>query len=239
MKIFRILSFFSLMFSSSLLLAKPYELVSEHSRIAFDVDYMSMTSVEGKFKSYRGFFNFSEKSDELSNVKVIIDGASVDTNDDKRDFHLKGHEFFFVASHPEITFTSKTAVKIQEGKTFSLTGELTMRGVSKPLTLEGTYVGIKKDPWGKDNYFFKLKGEINRKDFGIIWNKDMDAGGYLVGDIVRLNLTIQAQAQGEKTSFSTHMVPHTKAIQERSDLKKGKIKKLSTASDETDHKAPK
>lgn len=238
MKIFRVLSFFFLMFSSSLLLAKPFELVSEHSRIAFDVDYMSMTSVEGKFKSYRGFFNLSEKSDELSSVKVIIDSASVDTNDDKRDFHLKGHEFFFVASHPEITFASKSTVKIQEGKTFSLAGELTMRGVSKPLTLEGTYVGLKKDPWGKDNYFFKLKGEINRKDFGIVWNKDMDAGGYLVGDTVRLNLTIQAQAQGKKTSFSTHMVPHTKAIQERSDLKKGKIKKLSTASDETDHKAP-
>ena len=91
MKNFRLLSFFFLIFSSSLLWAKPYELVSEHSRIAFDIDYMSMTSVEGKFKSYRGFFNLSEKSDELSSVKVIIDGASVDTNDDKRDVHVKGH----------------------------------------------------------------------------------------------------------------------------------------------------
>jgi len=219
--------------------AKPYELVSEHSKIGFDVDYMSMTKVEGRFKKYRGFFNLSEDGSELSNVKVIVEGSSVDTNDDKRDFHLKGHEFFFVASYPEMIFTSNHSVKISEGKSFTLPGELTIRGITKPMTLKGTYVGVKKDPWGKDNNFFTLTGELNRKDFGIVWNKDMDTGGYLVGEQVRLTLSVQAQGQGEKTSFSTHMVPHTKAIQERSDLKKGKIKKLSTATDENDHKAPK
>ncbi len=229
----------SLMLMSASVMAKPYEMVSEHSKVGFDVDYMSMTKVEGKFKKYRGFFNLSDQGNELSNVKVIVEGSSVDTNDDKRDFHLKGHEFFFVASYPEITFTSNHTVKISEGKPFSLPGEMTMRGITKPVTLSGVYVGAKKDPWGKENNFFTLTGELNRKDFGIVWNKDMDTGGYLVGDMVRLTLSVQAQAQGEKTSFSTHMVPHTKAIQERSDLKKGKIKKLSTATDESDHKAPK
>ena len=216
--------------------AKQFEIIKEHSRIAFDVDYMLMTKVEGQFKDYRGFFDLNVQEDQISNVKVEIVGESVDTNDSKRDFHLRGHEFFFVANHPEITFKSQDSVKIAEGQKFKISGEITLRGITKPITLEGLYKGKRLDPWGKNNYFFTLTGELNRKDFEIVWNKQMDAGGYLVGDAVRLNLVIQAQVLGEKTPFSTHMVPSTKGINERSDLKRGKIKKLSTSTDPKDHK---
>lgn len=219
--------------------AKQFEIIKEHSRVGFDVDYMMMTKVEGQFKDYRGFFELNDKEDTLSNVKVEVLGESVDTNDGKRDFHLRGHEFFFVANYPEITFKSQGAVKIVSGEKFKISGDLTMRGVTKKVTLEGLYKGKMKDPWDKDNYFFTLQGELNRKDFEIVWNKEMDAGGYLVGDVVRLNLVVQAQVLGDKTPFSTHMVPNTKAIQERSDLKRGKIKKLTTPTDPKDHKAPK
>ncbi|MBY0412610.1 MAG: YceI family protein [Bdellovibrionales bacterium] len=219
--------------------AKTFEVVKEHSRVTFDVEYMSMTKVEGQFKDYRAFFDLTEKEDELSNVKMEIKAESIDTSDGKRDFHLKGQEFFFVANYPEVTFKAKGPVKISEGQEFKLSGELTIKDTTKPVTLTGIYKGKRLDPWGKNNYFFTLAGEIDRKDFGIIWNKQMDAGGYLVGDKVRLNITVQSQPIGEKTSFSTHMVPETKAIKERADLKRGKIKKLTTPTDANDHKAPK
>ena len=109
-----------------------------------------------------------------------------------------------------------------------------MRGVKRPLILEGIYKGKLKDPWGKDNYFFTLTGEIDRKTYGIVWNKTMDDGGVLIGDTVRISLTVQAQALGEKTPFSTHMVPTTKGIVERDQLNKGQIKKLSTSTDPKD-----
>ncbi|AUN99055.1 polyisoprenoid-binding protein [Bacteriovorax stolpii] len=219
--------------------AKQFELIKEHSRIGFDVDYMMMTKVEGQFKDYRGFFELNDKEDTLSNVRVEIVGESVDTNDGKRDFHLKGHEFFFVANYPEITFKAAGPVKVAAGQKFKITGDLTLRGVTKSVTLDGFYKGKLKDPWDKENYFFTLSGELNRKDFEIVWNKQMDAGGVLVGEAVRLTIVVQAQVLGEKTPFSTHMVPNTKAIQERNDLKRGKIKKLTTPTDPNDHKAPK
>lgn len=228
----------ALVFSQAIF-AKQFEVIKEHSRVNFDIDYMSMTKVEGKFKDYQAYFELNEKEDEISNVKVEIQGKSVDTNDSKRDFHIRGQEFFFVANFPEITFLAKGPVKIAEGQSFKLKGDLTLRGVTKPVTLDGVYKGKRLDPWKKNNYFFTLTGELNRKDFDIVWNKQMDAGGYLVGDLVRLNITVQAQAIGDKTSFSTHMIPDTKGIKERADLKSGKIKKLTTPTDVNDQKAPK
>ncbi len=216
--------------------AKELEIIQEHSRVGFDVDYMLMTKVEGQFKKYTGLFELNAVEDQLSNVRVAISGKSVDTNDGKRDFHLRGHEFFFVASYPEITFKAKGPVAIKSGEKFKLAGEITLRGISKPLVLDGFYKGKIKDPWGKENYFFTLTGELDRKDFEIVWNKQMDAGGFLVGDKVRINIIVQSQIVGEKTSFSTHMIPSTKGIVERQDLKAGRIKKLSTSTDPNDHK---
>ena len=215
--------------------SKELEIIQEHSRVGFDVDYMLMTKVEGQFKKYTGLFELSAAEDHLSNVRVAINGKSVDTNDGKRDFHLKGHEFFFVASYPEITFKATGPVAIKTGEHFKLPGEMTLRGISKPLVLDGFYKGKIKDPWGKENYFFTLTGELDRKDFEIVWNKQMDTGGFLVGDKVRINIIVQSQIVGEKTSFSTHMIPSTKGIVERQDLKAGKIKKLSTSTDPKDY----
>ena len=206
--------------------------------MAFDVDYMMMTNVEGQFKSYQGFFDLNDAENEISNVRVTIAADSVDSSDTKRDFHLKGHEFFFVANYPEIIFKSTAPAKIAEGQKFILKGQITLRDKTMPIELQGFYKGKRKDPWGKDNYFFTFNGELNRKLFGIVWNKQMDSGGYLVGDNVRINITTQSQLLGSKTAFSTHMVPTTKGIVERDQLKKGKIKKLSTPTDPKDQSAP-
>ncbi len=225
-----------LLFLTAPAFAKDYELIKEHSKIAFDVDYMLMTKVEGQFKDYKGFFTLNSAENDITNIKITVNAESVDTNDSKRDFHLRGHEFFFVASHPEITFESPGPIKLEVGKKLVIGGYLTMRGIKRPMILEGIYKGKLKDPWGKDNYFFTLSGELDRKTYGIVWNKSMDNNGVLIGDSVRISITVQAQALGEKTPFSTHMVPTTKGIVERDLLQKGKIKKLSTSTDPKDRK---
>jgi polyisoprenoid-binding protein YceI len=215
-------------------ISKEFELIKEHSKIAFDVDYMLMTKVEGQFKDFKGFFTLNENENDISNIRITIRSESVDTNDGKRDFHLRGHEFFLSATYPEITFESPGPIKLVVGKKLVIGGYITLRGIKRPLILEGVYKGKLKDPWGKDNYFFILNGELDRKSYGIVWNKTMDNNGMLIGDIVRISLTVQAQVLGEKTPFSTHMVPTTKGIVERDQLNKGKIKKLSTSTDPKD-----
>ena len=219
--------------------SKDYELIKEHSKIAFDVDYMLMTKVEGQIKNFTGTFSLNNNENDLTNIKIVALAESVDTNDGKRDFHLRGHEFFLSATYPNIIFESPGPIKIEPGKKLVIGGYQTMRGVKRPLILEGFYKGKLKDPWGKDNFFFTLSGELDRKTYGISWNKAMDNGGYLIGDTVRISLTVQAQVLGEKTPFSTHMVPTTKGIVERDQLNRGQIKKLSTSTDPKDRERPK
>ncbi len=238
MKVFsfisKIICISSITFSIS---AKEIEIVKEHSKIGFEIDYMLMTKVQGQFKDYHGTFNINEEKSEIYNIKVIAISESIDTNDGKRDFHLKGIEFFQVSSYPEVMFEAKGPFKVSAGKKFSMPGNLTIRGIKKAVTWEGTYKGKMKDPWNKENYFFEMTGTLNRKDFSMVWNKKMDNGGVLIGDIVTMNTTIQGQATGDKTAFSTHMIPSTKGIIERDQLKKGLIKKLTTSTDPKDHQS--
>ncbi len=224
---------------SSAVNATTLEIVREHSRVSFDVDYMMMTKVEGLFKGYHGFFDINDKENQLSNIRVEVKSHTIDTNDGKRDFHLRGHEFLYSTVHPDIIFKAAGPVVINEDKKFTVKGNVTLRGITKPMILEGIYKGKGKDPWGKDSYFLEMKGELNRKDFGIVWNKQVDTGGYLLGDVVRFTIIIQAQKLGEKTPFSTHMIPSTKGLVERHDLKTGKIKKLTTPTDPKDQSSPK
>ena len=218
--------------------ARELEINHDHSKLLFDIDYMTLTTVQGQFKIYSGSCLFSTAENELSDIKVVINADSVDTNEAKRDFHIKGHEFFLVATYPEILFESKGPHSISLNKKFKLKGELILRGVKKEIVFEGIYKGKMVDPWKKENFFFEFTTEINRKDFKMLWNKELDSGGYLVGDIVRIKMSVQAQVAGEKTAFSTHMIPSTKGIIERDQLKKGKIKKLSTSTDPNDQKNP-
>lgn len=210
---------------------RDFVIVREHSKINFDIDYMGMTKVDGVFKNFYGDFKFDENAKEISAVNVDIVAKSVDTGDEKRDFHLRGHEFFLVETNPTINFKSSGKTKLRPDNTFALEGTITMRGIAKPFVLQGFYKGKMKDAWGKDNYFLALKGSLNRKDFKMSWNKLLDNGGYLIGDQVGVNIAVQSQAQGEVTAFSTHMIPSTKGIVERDLLKKGKIKKLTTTTD--------
>lgn len=220
----------------SLAQANIYEVNKDHSKVSFEVEYMSMTKVEGQFKKYDGTFEFNSDKKIISNIKANVEARSVDTNEQKRDFHLKDHEFLFANNYPLLTLESKGSVQLQEKKKMKLNTMLTIKGITKEVAGEITYKGKMIDPWGKENLFFDFEATINRKDFGMNWNKELDQGGYLVGDSVKIMLSIQAQPQGNKTSFSTHMIPSTKAIIEREQLRKGKIKKLSTSTDPKDRK---
>lgn len=225
-----ILSFLS--FNSN---ATQYELNKEHSKINFNVEYMTLSKVEGQFKDYESQFEFDSKSGKLTKISAMINPNSVDTNDQKRDFHLKGHEFLFVSNYPQIQFTSSDSVNLKIKEKTKINGVLEIRGIKKSINADLLYKGSIIDPWGKENVFFEFNTIINRKDFGMVWNKEMDQGGYLVGDNVGIQIIVQAQKAGEKTAFSTHMIPNTKAMSERDQLKKGKIKKLSTSTDPKDH----
>ncbi|MFA6236347.1 MAG: YceI family protein [Bacteriovorax sp.] len=218
-------------------MTKAVELVviKEHSKIGFDIDYMMVTKVEGQFKDFHGTLNINENKGEIYNIKVVALANAIDTNDGKRDFHLKGTEFFRSTEYPEIVFESRGPFKIAPQKKIALTGNMTIRGIKKMVTFDSIYKGKLKDPWNKENYFFELSGVIDRKSYGMIWNKKMDNGGLLVADTANVKITIQAQTTEDKTPFSTHMIPSTKGIIERDQLKKGLIKKLSTSTDPKDH----
>ena len=218
--------------------AKEIEIIKEHSKIIFDIDYMMVTKVQGQFKDYQGTLNINEDKNEIYNIKVTALTNSIDTNDGKRDFHLKGMEFFQATNFPDIVFESRGPFKINSTK-FMVQGDLTIKGIKKAITWEVVYKGKLKDPWNKENYFFELSGVVDRKAYGMVWNKKMDNGGVLIGDKASVTITIQAQASGDKTAFSTHMIPSTKGIIERDQLKKGIIKKLTTSTDPLDHPAKK
>ncbi|MDD4974537.1 MAG: YceI family protein [Bacteriovorax sp.] len=215
--------------------AREIEIIKEHSKIAFDIDYMLMTKVQGQFKDYHGTLNINEDKGEIYNIKVIALANSIDTNDGKRDFHLKGMEFFQATNYPEVLFESRGPFKFSPQKKFSVTGNLTIRGIKRPIILETVFKGKLKDPWNKENYFFELEGVLDRKSYSMVWNKKMDNGGVLIGDQVHINITVQAQSTGDKTPFSTHMIPSSKGIIERDQLKRGLIKKLTTSTDPNDY----
>lgn len=220
-----------LILCSHVLQAKVLEINENHSKIIFDVEYMKITTVQGQFKKYTGTLNIDSTDSEIKDIKVVIKSDSVDTSEPKRDFHIKGHEFFLTSTYPDIEFLAPGPIKIFHDKKFKLKGMLVLRGIKKEMTFEGLYKAKIIDPWKKENYFFEFNAELNRQDFGMKWNKELDNGGYLVGDKVKIKISIQAQPVGGKTPFSTHMIPSTKGIVERDQLKKGKIKKLSTSTD--------
>ena len=160
-----------------------------HSTISFVARHLMITKVRGSFKTFTGAITVAE--DRLSStVNASIDVASVYTGDDGRDGHLKSADFFDVENHPTMTFAS-TVVK-QDGGDFLLVGDLTIKGITKPVELELEFEGVNTDPWGNVKAGFSASTEINRKDWDLGWNVALEAGGFVVGDKVKLELDIQA-----------------------------------------------
>lgn len=167
-----------------------------HSEVTFQVRHL-LTKVRGQFDDYEGAIRFDAERPEESSVELRIGAASVNTFVPERDQHLRSADFFDVATHPELTFKS-TAIRAEGDGRFLVTGDLTLRGVTRAITLPVTFLGMAGDPWGNTRAGFELETTLNRKDFGIQWNVALDQGGLLLGDEVKvaINLeTIKSQAE--------------------------------------------
>jgi len=166
-----------------------------HSSVRFTIAHMVISEVEGTFSTFTGSINQTTADFSKATFNLNIDVASVNTNNAKRDGHLKGVDFFEVASYPNIAFKSTSVVK-KDNKKYTLKGDLTMHGVTKPISFDLVYTGTIKDPWGGTRAGFKATGTISRADFNLKYNSAMDNGGVLIGDEVTFNIkleTVQAK----------------------------------------------
>ena len=165
-----------------------------HSNIQFSINHMVISEVTGNFTSFEGTV-LSDKAD-FSDAKInfTIKVNSIDTDNEKRDQHLTGTDFFDVEKYPEITFKGKSLKKVSENK-YKLTGDFTMHGVTKTIELDVKYGGTIKDPWGNTKAGFKITGTIKRYDFGLKYNSTLEAGGFMLGEEVELVCNIELTKQ--------------------------------------------
>lgn len=161
-----------------------------HSRVGFSVRHMMVSNTKGEFTKFSGVVQLDDKQLQKSQVTFELEAASVDTRDAKRDEHLRSPDFFDVAKHPKITFASTRIQKAGKNK-YKVTGNLSLHGVTKPVTVDVVLSDPVKSPWGFRVRGVKVEGEIDRKAFGITWNKALDAGGFAVGDTVSIDIDLE------------------------------------------------
>jgi polyisoprenoid-binding protein YceI len=165
-----------------------------HSAIAFSVRHMVVSKTRGRFNKWSGQLRFDAGNPSASSVEVDIDPASLDTGDTQRDAHLRSADFFDVEKYPTASFRSSKVEVAGEGR-YLVTGNLTVHGITQPVVLDVSYEGSGKDPWGGERAGFSATTTIDRKHFGLEWNKALETGGLLVGEKVELNLEIEAVKQ--------------------------------------------
>ncbi|ABY35038.1 MAG TPA: polyisoprenoid-binding protein [Chloroflexus aurantiacus] len=167
---------------------------ASHSTITFSVRHMMISKVRGRFTRFDGTVDFDEQNPTNSKVQVTIDASSIDTRDERRDGHLMSPDFLDVANYPTLTFVSKRVEVIDESHG-RIIGDLTIRGVSREVTLDVEYNGQSKSPWGTISAGFSATTKINRKDWGLTWNVALETGGVLVGEEVTIEIEIEIVKQ--------------------------------------------
>ena len=170
--------------------AVSYAIDPDHSQVIFKVKHMGISTVTGRFDLMEGSYTFDDKDISNSSVETTIQTASVNTNKQKRDDHLKSPDFLNVDKYPTITFKSKE-VKKGDGDDFTIVGDLTINGVTKQVELDAEYGGKAVDPMGNERTAFTAETKIDRKDYGLTWNKTLDTGGLVVGDDVKIELEVE------------------------------------------------
>ena len=156
-----------------------------HSRVQFKVKHLMISNVLGSFKEFEGKASMIENDFSSTVVSFSINTASIDTEAADRDAHLKSADFFDVENFPKIEFEGKGLTQKDE-ENYELKGNLTIKGISKPVTLSVEFGGLMTDPWGNKKAGFSVTGEINRKDWGMVWNAALETGGVLVSDKVKI-----------------------------------------------------
>ncbi len=169
---------------------RPLAIDRSHSEVAFQVRHL-LSKVRGRFNDFAGTIHFDEAAPQNSRVEVVIQAASIDTAEVDRDVHLRSADFFEVEKYPTLAFTS-TSVASRSGESYEVVGNLTIHGVTRQVTLPASFLGRAQDPWGNAKVAFEAELTLNRKDFGLHWNAALETGGFLVGDEVKVTLSIQA-----------------------------------------------
>jgi polyisoprenoid-binding protein YceI len=188
----RITIAFALALTAAAALAAPQTYVVDraHSEADFAVRHM-MSKVTGKFDDFSGVVSLDRANPAASSVEFTLKTASINTGNADRDKHLRTGDFFDAEKNPEIKFKSTAIAASKTKNVYDVTGDLTMRGVTKRVTLPVEFLGFQKDPWGNERAGFQLETKLNRKDYGINWNKALDNGGFLVGDDVTISINLE------------------------------------------------
>lgn len=182
---------------STLGFAEKYNIDLSHSSIEFKISHLT-GKVKGRFESFSGKIEFDEKNLAKGGLtSAEIDVSSINTGNKQRDDHLKNEDFFDVSKFPKITFTT-TKTKYNGKKKGKLTGKLNMKGVTRDVVLNVEFTGTAVDPWGNHRASFSATSKINRKDFGVTWNKILDKGGLLLGEEVEIYIEVEGIMEKEK-----------------------------------------
>jgi polyisoprenoid-binding protein YceI len=172
-------------------LTGTYTLDPTHSRIGFVARHAMVTKVRGSFNEFEGSGYFDAADPANSKLQLTIKAASIDTRNADRDAHLRSNDFFDMDNHPEITFSSTALERAGEDR-YQVTGDLSIKGVTRPVTVDFEYTGSAVDPYGNQRIGFEGTTTVNRKDWGVNWNAALEAGGVLVGEKVTLEFDVSA-----------------------------------------------
>nr|PZN71926.1 MAG: polyisoprenoid-binding protein [Bacillota bacterium] len=164
-----------------------------HSLAEFSVRHMMIATVKGRFTEVEGRIEVDPADFTTASIEGSVKTASINTADSARDDHLRSADFFDAQNYPTLTFKSTKIERAGDG--YKMTGDLTIRGVTKPVTFDVEFAGTGRDPWGNERLGFSASGKINRKDFGLTWNAVLETGGVLVGEEVKIELHIEATKQ--------------------------------------------
>jgi polyisoprenoid-binding protein YceI len=171
-----------------------YAIDPTHSRIGFVARHAMVTKVRGSFNEFAGAGHFDAENPAASHLELTIEAASIDTRNADRDAHLRSNDFFDMEAFPQITFES-TAVEQTSDATYRVTGDLTIKGITKPVSVDFEFTGAAADPFGNERIGFEGSTTINRKDWGVNWNAALEAGGVLVSEKVTLEFEVSAVKQ--------------------------------------------
>ncbi|HEX8917750.1 MAG TPA: YceI family protein [Chloroflexota bacterium] len=171
-----------------------WEFDPAHTLIEFSAKHMMVTTVRGRFVGFHGSIHGDANDPENAQIDVEIDASTLDTRNEQRDGHLRSADFLDVENFPTLTYHSTHIEKVSDDR-LRVTGDLTVKDVTKPVTLDATINGFGTTPWGQEVAGITLEGQINRKDFGLIWNVALETGGVLVGDTIKIAIEIEAIKQ--------------------------------------------
>lgn len=174
-----------------------YEIDPAHTVAEFSVKHLMVTNVKGQFTQVSGQLQFDETDPTRSLVSATAEAASVDTREPQRDEHLRSVDFFDVEHFAIISFISRRVERTRRPDAYRVVGDLTIRGVTREVVFDTTYVGKATDPWGNTRIGINATTTVNRKDFGLHWNMALEAGGVLVGDTVKISLDVEAVQRNE------------------------------------------